>query len=88
MNVIAPGLYPSELTQSSTDKLENYEGSVSGVWEDAKVMAKDRAPAERTGSEEDFAATVLFFASRAGAYLNGECMLTDGGRLSQMPAVY
>lgn len=88
MNVIAPGLYPSELTQSSTDKLEKFDASGHGAWEDARVMAQERAPAERTGSEEDFAATVLFFASRAGAYLNGECLLTDGGRLSQMPGVY
>ncbi|KAK4504619.1 hypothetical protein PRZ48_002580 [Zasmidium cellare] len=86
-NVVAPGLYPSEMTQSATGKLEKFD-AVDGAWGDARVMAKERAPAERTGSEEDFAATILFFASRAGAYLNGETLVTDGGRLAQMPAVY
>jgi NAD(P)-dependent dehydrogenase (short-subunit alcohol dehydrogenase family) len=39
-------------------------------------------------SESDFAGTILFMASRAGAYLNGETMLSDGGRLAQLPATY
>lgn len=51
-------------------------------------MPKDRSPAERTGSEEDIAGTVLFMASRAGAYLNGETLITDGGRLAQNLATY
>jgi NAD(P)-dependent dehydrogenase (short-subunit alcohol dehydrogenase family) len=54
----------------------------------AKVMPKDRSPSERTGSEEDFAGTILFMASKAGAYLNGETLLTDGGRLAQVPSTY
>ena len=32
--------------------------------------------------------TILFMASRAGAYLNGETLITDGGRMSQLPASY
>lgn len=76
-NVIAPGLYPSEMTQAGVSKLDKF-GGVQGhqAFEDAHVMPKERSPAERTGSEEDFAATVLFYASRAGAYLNGEAMIT------------
>lgn len=88
-NVVAPGLYPSELTEGKTSKmdeftLEGHEGAFAG----ARKMEPKESPAERTGTEEDFAGLILFLASRAGAYLNGEAMLTDGGRLSQLPATY
>ncbi|KAK5941247.1 hypothetical protein PMZ80_006524 [Knufia obscura] len=88
-NVIAPGLYPSELTERKVSKLDEFglEGHTD-VFAGARKMAPTESPAERTGSEEDFAGLVLFMASRAGAYLNGETMLTDGGRLSQLPATY
>jgi len=84
-NVIAPGLYPSEMTERKTSTLEKHEGE---AFAGAHKMAKEDSPAERTGSEEDFAGTVLFMASRAGAYLNGETLLTDGGRASQLPGTY
>lgn len=89
VNSISPGLYPSEMTQTSVSGLDKWAGSDShGAFPDAKTMANTNCPAERTGSEEDLAGTVLFMASRAGAYLNGECLVSDGGRLSQLPAAY
>ncbi|SMQ48063.1 unnamed protein product [Zymoseptoria tritici ST99CH_1A5] len=88
-NVIAPGLYPSELTANSVDQLAEWKGKGEHTaFPDARVMEKERCPSLRTGSEEDFAGTFLYMASRAGAYLNGETLVTDGGRLAQMPAVY
>ena len=45
-------------------------------------------PAHRVGSEEDLAGVVLFLTSRAGAYVNGDVLLVDGGRLGQMPASF
>lgn len=89
-NIVSPGLYPSEMTEGSTKTMEKF-GGVQGhkdAFEGAYVMSSDRAPAERTGSEQDFAGVVLFMASQAGAYLNGEALVTDGGRLTQMPATY
>jgi len=88
-NLIAPGLYPSEMTQGKTKDMEPL-GGVQGhdAFSDAYKAEPTVAPAERTGSEEDFAGTILFLASRAGAFLNGETLLTDGGRLSQLPSVY
>jgi NAD(P)-dependent dehydrogenase (short-subunit alcohol dehydrogenase family) len=89
-NVIAPGLYPSEMTQGTTSTLDAYAG-VDGhenAFAGAHVLPADNSPAQRTGSEEDFAGTILYMASRAGAYLNGETLVTDGGRLSQLPSVY
>lgn len=87
VNLIAPGLYPSEMTGGSMQGMELWKGA-EGMWEDARKMAPENSPAERTGSEEDFAGTVMFMVSKAGAYLNGECLVSDGGRLSQLPATY
>ncbi|KAI0123559.1 hypothetical protein BJ170DRAFT_709138 [Xylariales sp. AK1849] len=89
-NLIAPGLYPSEMTTGQTSKLDQFGGvpGHDGAYEGAHKMEQDRSPAERTGSEEDFAGTVLFMTSRAGGYLNGETLLSDGGRLSQLPGTY
>ena len=89
-NLIAPGLYPSEMTQGQTSQMPKF-GDVEGhggAFAGARAMPSDRSPAERTGSEQDIAGIILFMASQAGAYLNGETMLTDGGRLAQLPAVY
>ncbi|KAI6835256.1 hypothetical protein KC340_g5544 [Hortaea werneckii] len=89
-NLIAPGLYPSEMTEGQMTKLQEF-GGVSGhpgAFADAHVMEAKNSPAERTGSEQDLAGIIMFMASQAGAYLNGECLVTDGGRLSQMPSVY
>lgn len=104
-NVIAPGLYPSEMTQGSMSQLEKNKPNSHGAFEgahkvrlrfvhsrvlsiDDRQMSKDRSPEERTGSEQDFAGTVLYMTSQAGAYLDGEVLVTDGGRLSQLPSVY
>ena len=89
-NLIAPGLYPSEMTEGTMKSLDKYDG-LEGHENDfagAHKMPPDRCPAERSGSEMDFAGTVLFMASRAGAYLNGETLISDGGRMSQLPAAY
>lgn len=45
-------------------------------------------PAERAGAPEDIMGPLLYLASRAGAYCNGNCVITDGGRLSVTPATY
>ncbi|KAK1070417.1 hypothetical protein LTR74_004095 [Friedmanniomyces endolithicus] len=89
-NIVAPGLYPSEMTQSLTSNMNKYGGleGHDGAFAGAHVMPADRSPAERTGSEQDFAGLILFMASQAGAYLNGDAMVTDGGRLAQLPGTY
>lgn len=90
VNAICPGLYPSEMTVDSTSTMKKFDGvkGHEGVFGDAHAMEPQRNPAERTGSEADFAGVVLFLASKAGAYCNGEMLLTDGGRLSQLPGTY
>ncbi|RFU24709.1 hypothetical protein B7463_g11625, partial [Scytalidium lignicola] len=72
-NVIAPGLFPSELA--------------AGIIGDG-VMPKEKVPLERVGTEEDMAGAILFLSSRAGAYLSGNVLVIDGGRLSIFPSSY
>jgi NAD(P)-dependent dehydrogenase (short-subunit alcohol dehydrogenase family) len=45
-------------------------------------------PARRFGGDEEMAGTILYLASRAGAYCNGLVMMVDGGRLSVMRSSY
>jgi NAD(P)-dependent dehydrogenase (short-subunit alcohol dehydrogenase family) len=49
---------------------------------------KTMIPLQRTGTEEDMAGIILFMTSKAGAYLTGSVLMTDGGRLSIMPATF
>jgi NAD(P)-dependent dehydrogenase (short-subunit alcohol dehydrogenase family) len=74
-NAICPGLYPSEMT-------------VDMLHDKPKEFPTSQIPLQRVGTEEDMAGTVLFLTSQAGAYLNGNMIITDGGRLSVMPSTY
>lgn len=82
VNAIAPGFFPSEMTQDipfmKTDKNPRNEGAL-----DPKTV-----PLERIGTEEDYAGVVLFLASKAGGYLDGTIILIDGGRIAQLPNSY
>ena len=51
-------------------------------------LERSYMPSERIGSEEDMAGTVLYMASRAGGFMNGNIVVIDGGRLSLLPATY
>ncbi|WPG99561.1 Hypothetical protein R9X50_00237800 [Acrodontium crateriforme] len=92
-NLIAPGLYPSEMTGDGLVKNGRFSRADDGsryadAFDGAYLLKPEVAPGERTGSEQDFAGVILFMASQAGSYLNGETLVTDGGRLSQLPATY
>jgi len=81
-NCIAPGLYPSEMTA-------NHPALQGGktITEEGALPA-EVVPATRSGTPDDIAGAVLFLMSRAGAYINGNTLVTDGGRLGQTPAAY
>lgn len=49
---------------------------------------REYIPQKRVGDRKDMAGALLFLTSRAGAYINGNVLLTDGGRLSVLPATY
>ena len=83
-NAIAPGIFPSELTG------EMIARHSLGFDEEKGVAQYDKnfIPTARSGTEPDMGGTVLYMASRAGAYLNGCVIVLDGGRLSIVPATY
>jgi NAD(P)-dependent dehydrogenase (short-subunit alcohol dehydrogenase family) len=60
-------------------------GKVSGL---EPVYPASVIPEQRMGDQQDIAGAILYLASRAGAYCNGNVLVTDGGRLSLTPASY
>ncbi|KAI1865788.1 hypothetical protein JX265_008111 [Neoarthrinium moseri] len=79
VNALAPGLYPSELASG----LIQSRDPAQEPWDHPMFI-----PSRRFGGEEEMGGTVLYLASRAGAYCNGLVLVNDGGRLSVMPSEY
>ncbi|SNS14342.1 SDR family oxidoreductase [Pseudomonas segetis] len=67
VNVIAPGRFPSKMTQH--------------IANDNEAMAQDTAviPMKRWGREEEMAALAISLASTSGAYMTGNIIPIDGG---------
>ncbi|KAG6015188.1 hypothetical protein E4U54_004022 [Claviceps lovelessii] len=82
VNAIAPGFFPSEMTENlpfmKADRNPREEGAV-----ESKLV-----PLQRVGTEEDFAGIVLFLSSKAGGFLDGTILLADGGSISTIPSTY
>jgi len=74
-NLIAPGLFPSEMSL------------IMKEIKDGKLPA-ERVPMRRPGTEKDIGGLILYLASKAGAYVNGNVSLVDGGRLSLFCSTY
>lgn len=55
---------------------------------DEKGWPKDVVPEQRAGNSQDITGAVLFLVSRAGSYINGNVLLSDGGRLGVVPSSY
>ena len=65
------------------------EMNPSGVQKKAEdTVAPSAVPLRRFGTEEEMAGVVMFLVGPSGGYVNGEVLVVDGGRLSQVPAVY
>ena len=77
-NIIAPGWFPSDMTTAVSKQWE-YTGG---------VMPKTLVPQQRMGMEEEMAGTVLYLASKAGGYCNGNICVIDGGFLHNHAGTY
>ena len=67
VNAIAPGYIKTD----NTEALQNDEVRYKAIL--------DRIPQGRWGTPEDFAGPVVFLASAASDYVNGEILVVDGG---------
>ena len=67
VNAIAPGY----ISTDNTEALRNDP--------DRSTSILARIPLGRWGNPEDLAATAVFLASPAAAYINGELLTVDGG---------
>jgi len=67
VNAIAPGYIATDNTQALRDDADRSKSIL------------ERIPAGRWGTPEDFAGPVVFLASSASDYVNGELLTVDGG---------
>ena len=65
VNALAPGFFPSEMTDQFPDGYIDSQLS--------------RVPAGRPGDPDELAAAVVFLASPAAAYITGTTLVVDGG---------
>ena len=70
VNTVATGMF-------ATDRLADRHGSL----EAAKAAAKERIPARRLGTPEEYGDLVAFLCSERAAYLTGTVIPLDGGLL-------
>jgi hypothetical protein len=75
VNTICPGIFPSEMTGTTTAGKHEY--SINHQAEKAAL----RCTAGRPGRPEEMVAPVLLLSSPGGAYMNHALLTVDGGRL-------
>ncbi len=66
VNALAPGFFPSKMTQGSLDRM--------GV-----ERMCESIPLRRLGHDEDLKGAAVFFASDAGKHITGQVLAVDGG---------
>ena len=65
--------------------IENF-GGVPGQTDLA--IDKRIIPVGRIGDDQDMGGAMLYLASRAGGYINGNIIVLDGGRLQTFPSTF
>lgn len=73
-NAIAPGWIRTAMTEA--------------FWSDPDLAAQavSSVPAGRFAEPEEIAGVILFLVSGLSSYVNGHCVICDGGRLAGIPA--
>ena len=74
VNSLAPGWVKTRLTDRFFVEPEAARAILDGV------------PARRVAAPEDIAGVVVFLASDLANYVNGHCIVVDGGRIAGVPA--
>ena len=97
VNTLAPGCKSPPLSAESTHIL-TMQLVFSSEMTNAVMAPRDPEsetldhpsfmPARRFGTDEEMGGSILYLASRAGAYCNGLVLLNDGGRVSVIPSTY
>ena len=67
VNALAPGYIATDNTEALRNDPQRYNAIL------------ERIPQGRWGTPEDFAGPVVFLASSASDYVNGEILVVDGG---------
>ncbi|KJX93735.1 short chain dehydrogenase/reductase like protein [Zymoseptoria brevis] len=75
VNVIAPGVFPSEMTAGE-----------SGEDNKSELDMRSYNPAGRKGMDTDMAATILFLAGKGGVFYNEQILYPDGGNTLTAPS--
>ncbi|KAI8944060.1 short chain dehydrogenase [Xylaria longipes] len=79
VNTLTPGFFWSEMAEPVIGSRD---------LETEGLDHPEFVPARRVGTEEEIAGTILYMASKAGAYCNGTIFNVDGGRLAVIPSTY
>ena len=72
-------VYPSEMTKEIVEATKKL---------DPQAYALKVSPLGRHGNAQDVAGVILWLASKAGSWLSGNVVVTDGGKLSITPSTY
>jgi NAD(P)-dependent dehydrogenase (short-subunit alcohol dehydrogenase family) len=70
--------FPSDMSANVAKQFEGSNG----------VMPRELVPQQRMGNEDELAGTILYLASKAGGYCNGNVMVIDGGFLANHAGTY
>jgi len=77
VNAIAPGVYETEMTTERWQTTRNVDAIGLGIVP---------VPVRRPGTAEEVAGTVIYLASPAGCFTNGQEIAIDGGFLAVNPS--
>jgi len=83
-NAILPGLFPSDMSAP----LMELAGADPNQKHEVIPVNKSAVPEGRMGDDLDMAGQILYLASKAGSYLNGNIIICDGGRLTTFPTTF
>lgn len=72
-------VFPTDLAEPALKPLRRADGTLGNL---EKLF-----PLKRLGNEQDMGGTVLYLASKAGAYTNGAVLVVDGGIMHNVPSV-